>query len=430
MRAIGVRYQGTVLACLVGMLVIAGSAVAGGPSPEYLALLEAAKARAKGRLAASPLTRKRLPRWRRVLRSGFAFRSSWAATPPPSRPSPKVMAGGFDVVEANVAGGHRIQESPRGLVQVEWSMFAHEFPQLDTIQRQRPAEDTPCLLYLNGIFGIVYNTKLVKEQDLPNTLEDFANPKWKGRFVLWDNGNPFDFVAQKYGKERALELARKLKANKPILSRSAAILTLIASGEAVLGATTITATLGEINKGAPLGVKPYRDIIPALNNQICVVGNSPHPNMAKLFAAWHATEGIHLIADSAGHYRALPGDDNALTKLLAKWGKTVERFYYFPGPYRLEAKGRGHEGGVSYLNRDTVDEPLMYLEAISQKAPPSLWSTAVWMDSLPPPSGGGHTPQHGVEGRRAGVEPRGEPFPEITYNSTLASADEGCKLSE
>jgi ABC-type Fe3+ transport system substrate-binding protein len=230
----------------------------------------------------------------------------------------------------NVAGGHQIQESPRGLVQVEWSMFAPEFPQLDTIQRQRPAEDTPCLLYLNGIFGIVYNTKLVKEQELPDTLEDFADPKWKGRFVLWDNGNPFDFIAQKYGKERALELARKLKANKPILSRSAAILTLIASGEAVLGATTITATLGEINKGAPLGVKPYKDIIPALNNQICVVGNSPHANMAKLFAAWHATEGIHLIADSAGHYRALPGDDNTLTKLLAKWGKTVSDFTIFP----------------------------------------------------------------------------------------------------
>ena len=80
-----------------------------------------------------------------------------------------------------------ILESPRGLVQVEWSMFAHEFPPLDAINRQRPAQDTPCLLYLNAIFGIVYNTKLVKEQELPETLEDFADPKWKGHFVLWDN---------------------------------------------------------------------------------------------------------------------------------------------------------------------------------------------------------------------------------------------------
>jgi iron(III) transport system substrate-binding protein len=331
MRAIGIIGQGTVLACLVGLCLIAGRAGAAGPSPEYLALLEAARAEGKATIGGFAFDPEEIATLEKGFKKRFGFPIKLTHDPTHIRDlPPKVIAGGFDVVELNVAGGHQVMESPRGLVQVEWSMFAHEFPQLDAINRQRPAQDTPCLLYLNAIFGMVYNTKLVKEQELPETLEDFADPKWKGRFVLWDNGNPFDFIAQKYGKERALELARKLKANKPILSRSAAILTLIASGEAALGTTAITATLGEINKGAPLGVKPYKDIIPALNNQICVVGKSPHPNMAKLFAAWHATEGIGLIADSAGHYRALPGDDNALTKLLAKWGKTVDDFTIFP----------------------------------------------------------------------------------------------------
>ncbi len=331
MRAVSVRLRGVMFACLVVLLVPPGSGVAADPSPAYLALLEAAKAEGKAVMGGFAFDPEEIATLEKGFKQRFGFPVKLTHDPTHIRDlPPKVIAGGFDVVEVNVAGGHQILASPRGLVQVEWSMFTHEFPQLDTIQRQRPAEDTPCLLYLNGIFGIVYNTTLVKEQELPDTLEDFADPKWKGRFVLWDNGNPFDFIAQKYGKERALELARKLKANKPILSRSAAILTLIASGEAVLGATAITATLGEINKGAPLGVKPYKDILPALNNQICVVGQSPHPNMAKLFAAWHATEGIHLIADSAGHYRALPGDENALTRLLAQWGKTADDFTIFP----------------------------------------------------------------------------------------------------
>ena len=331
MRVVGNMLRGVVFACMVVMLVTSGSAGAAGPSPEYRALLEAAKTEGKATIGGFTFDPEEIVTLEKGFKKRFGFPVKLTHDPTHIRDlPPKVIAGGFDVVQVNVAGGHQILESPRGLVQVEWSMFAHEFPQLESIQRQRPAQDTPCLLYLNAIFGIVYNTTLVKEQELPNTLEDFADPKWKGRFVLWDNGNPFDFIAQKYGKERALELARKLKANKPILSRSAAILTLVASGEAVLGATAITATLGEIHKGAPLGVKPYKDIIPALNNQICVVGNSPHPNMAKLFAAWHATEGIGLIADSAGHYRALPGDDNALTKLLTKWGKTVSDFTIFP----------------------------------------------------------------------------------------------------
>jgi ABC-type Fe3+ transport system substrate-binding protein len=317
--------------CMVMLLVAAGNAVAAEPGPEYLALLAAAKTEGKAVLGGFGFEPEDLATLEKGFKKRFGFPVKLTHDPTHIRDlPPKVVAGGFDVVEVNVAGGHQILASPRGLVQVEWSTFAPVLPQLEALQLRRPAQDTPCLLYVNGIFGIVYNTKLAPEQELPNTLEDFADPKWQGRFVLWDNGNPFDFVAQKYGKERAFELARKLKANKPILSRSAAILTLIASGEAVLGATSITGAIGEINKGAPLGVKPYTDIIPALNNQICVVGNSPHPHMAKLFAAWQATEGIGLIADSAGQYRALPGDDNALTRLLSKWGKTVEDFTIFP----------------------------------------------------------------------------------------------------
>jgi hypothetical protein len=37
-----------------------------------------------------------------------------------------------------------------------------------------------------------------------------------------------------------------------------------------------------------------------------------------------------LIADSAGHYRALPDDENALTRFLVKWGKTVDDLTVIP----------------------------------------------------------------------------------------------------
>src|SRR5262245_66271015 len=171
MRAIGVRYQGTVLAYLVGMLVIAGSAGAAGPSPEYLALLEAAKAEGKATIGGFAFDPEEIATLEKGFKKRFGFPVKLTHDPTHIRDlPPKVIAGGFDVVEVNVAGGHQIQESPRGLVQVEWSIFAPEFPQLDTIQRQRPAEDTPCLLYLNGIFGIVYDNKLVQEQAVPDTI--------------------------------------------------------------------------------------------------------------------------------------------------------------------------------------------------------------------------------------------------------------------
>ena len=47
MRVAGDIFRGMVCVCLVVWLVTPGSAVAAGPSPEYLALLEAAKAEGK-----------------------------------------------------------------------------------------------------------------------------------------------------------------------------------------------------------------------------------------------------------------------------------------------------------------------------------------------------------------------------------------------
>jgi ABC-type Fe3+ transport system substrate-binding protein len=316
---------------LVWVLILSASPVISGSRSEYLALLEAAKAEGKVAIGGFGFDPEEVTTLEKGFLKRFGFPVTITHDPTHIRDiPPKVIAGGFDVVEVNVAGGYQILESERGLAKVDWSLFYPEFPQLEAIYHKRPAEDMPCVLYLNAIFGIVYNTKLVKERDLPDTIEDFADPKWQGRFVMWDNGNPFGIMSQKYGKEHMLEIARKIKANKPILSRSAAILTLIASGEAHLGATSIITALGEIAKGAPLGVKPYKDIIPALNNQLCVVEKGPYPNMAQLFAAWHAAEGIQLIADAAGHYRALPNDENALTRFLTKWGRTVEDFTVVP----------------------------------------------------------------------------------------------------
>src|SRR4029434_3985743 len=157
MRAIGVRYQGTVLACLVGMLVIAGSAVAAAPRAEYLALLEAAKDKGKATIGGFAFDPEEIATLEKGFKKRFGFPVKLTHDPTHIRDlPPELFAGAFDVVEVNVAGGHQIQESPRGLVQVEWSMFAPEFPQLDTIQRQRPEEDTPRLVYIHRIFCIVY----------------------------------------------------------------------------------------------------------------------------------------------------------------------------------------------------------------------------------------------------------------------------------
>src|SRR2546422_5458817 len=156
MRVVGDTLRGIALACLVVLLVIAGSAVAAGPSAEYLALLEVAKAEGKATIGGFAFDPEEIATLEKGFKKRFGFPVKLTHDPTHIRDlPPKVIAGGFDVVEVNVAGGHQILASPRGLVQVEWSMFAHEFPQLDTIQRQRPAEEDRKSTRLNSSHGYI-----------------------------------------------------------------------------------------------------------------------------------------------------------------------------------------------------------------------------------------------------------------------------------
>ena len=108
MRAIGAMCKGTVLAYLVGMLVIARSAVAAGPSPEYLALLEAAKAEGKATIGGFAFDPEEIATLEKGFKKRFGFPVKLTHDPTHIRDlPPKVIAGGFDVVELNVAGGIR-----------------------------------------------------------------------------------------------------------------------------------------------------------------------------------------------------------------------------------------------------------------------------------------------------------------------------------
>ena len=128
MRAIGIIGKGTVLACLVGLCVIAGRAEAAGPSPEYLALLEAARAEGKATIGGFAFDPEEIATLEKGFKKRFGFPIKLTHDPTHIRDlPPKVIAKGFDVVELNVAGGHQVRESPQGLAQVEWSMFATSF---------------------------------------------------------------------------------------------------------------------------------------------------------------------------------------------------------------------------------------------------------------------------------------------------------------
>lgn len=77
--------------------------------------------------------------------------------------------------------------------------------------------------YRTQVFGIGYNTELVsKEVGQKLTWEDCIDPKWKGRFATDDRVPHLEILYQDnaWGREKTLDYARRLAANKPVIERS------------------------------------------------------------------------------------------------------------------------------------------------------------------------------------------------------------------
>ena len=183
------------------------------------------------------------------------------------------------------------------------------------------------LEFRHTVYGIAYNTKMVSEQDVPKTWEGLADAKWRGKVVIEDGLSPLARLLPAIGRDGVIDLAKRIVANRPIYADGQpASVAKIVSGEAPIGAAGLSAALEEREKGAPIGL-----IYPepqALISQLVVyvTKGAPHPNLAKLWAAWMASEGMHAKAMiDEGAIRAWPGSPGAFGEYFTKHNLKVRR---------------------------------------------------------------------------------------------------------
>ena len=147
-------------------------------------------------------------------------------------------------------------------------------------------------------FVMGYNTNVVKPGELPASLDDLLQPRWKGRItiegtdVAW-----FAAVVTAMGEEKGLAYFRKLAAMKPEI-RQSHILTaqLVASGEVPFFLTAYNNNMETLKqKGAPVDWKPLQ---PAFGQAaaIGVAKHAPRPHAALLLTEFILSrEGQEII---------------------------------------------------------------------------------------------------------------------------------------
>jgi iron(III) transport system substrate-binding protein len=199
------------------------------------------------------------------------------------------------------------------LATVDWSKFTDGAPQnLVAVNGQGVA-------YYHLPNLLAYNTKLLKDSDLPTQWEDLTKPQWKGGKMLLDNrGHFIDHMGFQWGEDKLLQYARDLKAQQPLfIPRMVDGANRLAAGEAALATVSMNDLVRFQAKGAPMQIVPVQPIN-ASAFVVYVLKNAPHPNAARLWTAWAVSKEGRALFEKVGEYAlATPGSGSHLEQLLS-----------------------------------------------------------------------------------------------------------------
>jgi iron(III) transport system substrate-binding protein len=168
--------------------------------------------------------------------------------------------------------------------------------------------------YRYNVFGILYNTKLIKPADAPKSLEDILKAQYKGKVVISDPTQHstiiewFANLPKVIGKERADKFIRDLAATRPLMVESF----LPAVRRAVTGETPIATgflkwvyTFGK-REGAPLDYMREPSYL-GEGHFVALASKAPHTNAGKAFLDFFLSrEGVQMIAEE-GEFVPLKG---------------------------------------------------------------------------------------------------------------------------
>lgn len=212
----------------------------------------------------------------------------------------------YDVEAAKTTGlvNRLIAENPRPKCDVFWNsevgrtILLKETGVLAPYQSQE-AEGIPKIFkdedgYWTG-FGarsrvLVYNKELIKEKELPNSIFDLTNEKWRGKVALAYPlfGTTATHIAALYvnlGKEKTESYLKALKANDVlIVDGNSVVRDLVVEGRVPIGFTDTDDVNVAIQAGKPVEmIYPDKEGIGTLliPNTVALIKNGPNPEAGK-----------------------------------------------------------------------------------------------------------------------------------------------------
>ena len=300
------RLAGALIALAASLPLVTAHAQSPAAAPTFASVLEGAKR--EGALVVS-VSSPGLPETHKALFEAFnkrfnlSLKAEWSPASSVSTGT-RIAAefsrgkGAIDIVGAGGAEEASLLLERGILKPYPWAaVFGNELPQIgEVVNRSIPDLRGTTLSVLDAVYGIAWNSDLIKDEDVPASYEALLDPRWQGKIAV--NAFfmiPLDSTAFLVGRDKTLDMARRLLANKPVLERGTpAVSRAITVGQVPVGITTFHAAARSGSPGKPQKFKLLSDFIPVSPVYVYVPENAPNPNAARLFAAWLVTEGMAI----------------------------------------------------------------------------------------------------------------------------------------
>lgn len=172
------------------------------------------------------------------------------------------------------------------LEQVDW------LPLLSEGTNPAAVHDNPlmrgAIVYTTAHFGLMYNPKKVKPDEVPRKLADLADPKWKNKVAIETQGSASVRWAYKLGIEKTLDTYRRILQNGAIHGMSNVQYNRFMIEEIWFARVSSTFMGNAIKQGASAAWQS-QDFSDISEFSAVIRKGAAHPNAAKLVALYLAS---------------------------------------------------------------------------------------------------------------------------------------------
>jgi ABC-type Fe3+ transport system substrate-binding protein len=159
-------------------------------------------------------------------------------------------------------------------------------------------EDTDmygALIYWGNHVGLMYNPEKVSAAEVPKTLAELGDPKWKGKIGAHHYPSHWARWAFVIGKDKLLSNLRAIMENKPALGRFPDVNNRFLLGETPVAFLVSSFLMNDQDKGMPTAWQAL-DFVDIQDYSLVVPKGARHSNAAKLFAIYMASpEGVYKV---------------------------------------------------------------------------------------------------------------------------------------